>query len=48
VAYSCPNTEFLDLDGSFDLAEDLFRGGFVLRDGFMHLVGNAGLGVDKS
>jgi L-alanine-DL-glutamate epimerase-like enolase superfamily enzyme len=48
VAYSCPNTEFLDLDGSFDLAEDLFRGGFVLRDGLMHLVGNAGLGVDKS
>jgi L-alanine-DL-glutamate epimerase-like enolase superfamily enzyme len=33
AAYSCPNTSYLDLDGSFDLAEDLFSGGFELRDG---------------
>ena len=47
VAYSCPHTAFLDLDGSFDLAEDLFRGGFEVRDGLMYLSGIAGLGVDK-
>jgi len=35
AAYSCPNTRYLDLDGSFDLAEDLFSGGFELRDGKM-------------
>lgn len=47
TAYSCPHTAFLDLDGSFDLAEDLFRGGFEIRDGLMYLSGTAGLGVDK-
>ena len=47
VAYACPHTSFLDLDGSFDLAKDLYRGGFELRDGLMYLSGAAGLGVDK-
>lgn len=37
TAYSCPNTRYLDLDGSFDLAEDLFSGGFELKDGKMLL-----------
>lgn len=35
VAYSCPNTRYLDLDGSFDLAEDPFSGGFELKEGKM-------------
>lgn len=37
AAYSCPNTRYLDLDGSFDLAEDLFSGGFELKDGKLRL-----------
>lgn len=45
AAYGCPNTSFLDLDGSFDLAEDPFYGGFDLRDGVMELSGGSGLGV---
>lgn len=40
AAYSCPNTRYLDLDGSFDLAEDLFSGGFELRDGKMLVTGH--------
>lgn len=48
IAYACPHTTFLDLDGSFELAEDLFRGGFQLRDGLMYFSGAAGLGVEKA
>jgi L-alanine-DL-glutamate epimerase-like enolase superfamily enzyme len=40
AAYSCPNTRYLDLDGSFDLAEDIFSGGFELRDGKMLVTGH--------
>lgn len=47
AAYSCSNTKYLDLDGSFDLAEDLFRNGFVLRDGFMQILPEPGFGVSK-
>jgi L-alanine-DL-glutamate epimerase-like enolase superfamily enzyme len=28
VALSCPNTKYLDLDGSLDLARDFVSGGF--------------------
>lgn len=35
AAYSCPNTRYLDLDGSFDLEEDPFPGGFELKEGKM-------------
>lgn len=35
VAYSCPNTRYIDLDGSFDLASDFFTGGFQLKDGLL-------------
>lgn len=45
AAYACPNTRYLDLDGSFDLASDLASGGFVLRDGCLHLPEGPGLGV---
>ena len=47
AAYSCSNTRYLDLDGSFDLAEDLFRNGFVLNNGFMEIRPEPGFGVTK-
>jgi L-alanine-DL-glutamate epimerase-like enolase superfamily enzyme len=45
AAYASPHTAFLDLDGSFDLAEDPFCGGFELRDGMLLLNDSSGLGV---
>ncbi|MDH5307502.1 MAG: dipeptide epimerase [Myxococcales bacterium] len=45
VAYACPATRYLDLDGSFDLARDLGRGGFRLVDGHLELTSEPGLGV---
>jgi L-Ala-D/L-Glu epimerase len=47
VAFACPNTRYLDLDGSFDLAEDIVSGGFLLKDGCMELSGKPGLGIAK-
>ncbi len=47
VALSCPNTRYLDLDGSLDLARDLVSGGFMLRDGVMSITGVPGLGVSR-
>jgi L-alanine-DL-glutamate epimerase-like enolase superfamily enzyme len=46
VAYSCPHTRYIDLDGSFDLASDFFTGGFQLKDGIL-MIDNTrpGLGV---
>lgn len=46
AAFASPNTRFLDLDGSFDLARDPFKGGFVIEDGMMRLTDKAGLGVE--
>jgi L-alanine-DL-glutamate epimerase-like enolase superfamily enzyme len=46
TAYACPNTRYLDLDGSFDLARDPAQGGFVLDNGFLRLESGAGLGVE--
>jgi L-alanine-DL-glutamate epimerase-like enolase superfamily enzyme len=46
-AYSCNNTKWLDLDGSFDIAKDLVEGGFQLKDGYMHPLGLPGLGLQK-
>lgn len=46
VAYSCPNTRYLDLDGSFDLAEDLVKGGFSIEDGLMKINDKAGFGFE--
>ena len=37
IAYASVNTKYIDLDGSFDLAEDLVTGGFELKDGCMHI-----------
>lgn len=47
VAYSCKNTRYLDLDGSFDLAEDLVTGGFSLEDGYLKINQKAGFGYEK-
>lgn len=38
VAYSCDNTKYLDLDGSFDLAYDLQQSGFMVDEGRMYCV----------
>jgi len=46
TAFACPNTRFLDLDGSFDLARDPARGGFRLVDGQLRLLDTPGLGVE--
>lgn len=47
VAYSCANTRFLDLDGSFDLSRDFVEDGFMLRDGMMYLSERPGLGLKR-
>lgn len=47
VAYSCFNTQFLDLDGSLDILETMFTGGFILKDGLMFPNNLPGLGVQK-
>ena len=36
MAYACPNTKYIDLDGSFDLSKDIASGGFILKDGVMY------------
>lgn len=44
LAYSCPNTRYLDLDGHLDLAEDLVRDGFEIREGRMYVNERPGFG----
>jgi L-alanine-DL-glutamate epimerase-like enolase superfamily enzyme len=45
LALAQPNTRYLDLDGSFDLAEDVVKGGFILEDGYLRCAQMPGLGV---
>jgi L-alanine-DL-glutamate epimerase-like enolase superfamily enzyme len=45
AAFACPTTKYLDLDGSFDLAEDVVKSGFILEGGNLRLNGKAGLGL---
>ncbi len=47
VAYSCTNTRYLDLDGSFDLSKDFVSGGFVIKNGHMYCGTMPGLGLSK-
>lgn len=47
VAYSCSNTKYLDLDGSFDLSRDWVKDGFVLKEGYMHCSNRPGLGLNR-
>ncbi len=46
AAYACPNTRYVDLDGSFDLATDPATGGFKVEDGALRILDRPGLGVD--
>jgi len=47
AAFACPNTKYIDLDGSLDLARDVVKGGFILKDGYMYCSDKPGLGVEK-
>jgi len=47
TAFSCANTKYIDLDGSLDLARDVVKGGFILKDGVMTCSDKPGLGVDQ-
>ncbi|MBL7850170.1 MAG: dipeptide epimerase [Cyclobacteriaceae bacterium] len=47
VAFACPNTKYIDLDGSLDLAKDVVTGGFILEDGIMRCSDKPGLGVER-
>ena len=46
VAYSFPHTHYLDLDGSFDLAEDMVKGGFEIKNGLLMINQQPGFGFD--
>lgn len=46
TAFACSNTKYIDLDGSLDLAQDIVKGGFVLKDGVMSCSDKPGLGVE--
>jgi len=45
IALASPNTKYLDLDGSYDLVEDLVDGGIRIENGVVHPVDRPGLGV---
>ena len=45
AAFACPHTQYIDLDGSFDLAEDIVSGGFTVENGFMRPTEGSGLGL---
>lgn len=45
TAFACSNTKYIDLDGSLDLAQDIVKGGFILKDGVMSCSDKPGLGV---
>jgi L-alanine-DL-glutamate epimerase-like enolase superfamily enzyme len=47
IAYACPNTKYIDLDGSFDLMEDIVTGGFEVKDGCLVINNDAGFGFTK-
>ncbi|MGV3538472.1 MAG: mandelate racemase/muconate lactonizing enzyme family protein [Rufibacter sp.] len=47
AAFAFPNTKYIDLDGSLDLAKDVVSGGFVLENGIMRPNGKPGLGVER-
>lgn len=45
AAFSSPATQYIDLDGSLDLARDVVSGGFEIEDGKMRTTRMPGLGV---
>ncbi len=46
VAYSYPNTKYIDLDGSLDLVKDVVSGGFRIENGLMYPSDKPGLGYE--
>lgn len=46
TAFACSNTKYIDLDGSLDLANDIVKGGFILKDGVMQCSDKPGLGLE--
>lgn len=47
TAFACSNTKYIDLDGSLDLAQDIVKGGFILKDGMMSCSDKPGLGLER-
>ena len=45
TALSCENTEYIDLDGFFDLGWDLVEGGYTCENGIMRVIEKPGLGA---
>ena len=45
AAFASPATQYLDLDGSLDLAKDMVDQGFIIENGLMRLTDRPGLGV---
>ncbi len=46
AALAAPATQYLDLDGSLDLAQDIVTGGFMLENGWLRTLDKPGLGVE--
>ena len=46
LACALGNVQYADLDGAFDIVEDVAAGGFELRDGYLIPSDQSGLGVD--
>jgi len=47
AAFACPNTKYIDLDGSLDLARDVVEGGFEINNGMMRTLDYPGLGLKR-
>lgn len=47
AAFACSATRYIDLDGSFQLAEDIVKGGFNLINGELIPLNSPGFGVEK-
>ncbi len=47
AAFACSNTKYIDLDGSLDLGQDVVKGGFILKDGYMSCSDKPGLGLER-
>ncbi len=45
IAFASQNTRYIDLDGSLDLAEDVVKSGFIIKNGVMYLPKGKGLGL---
>jgi o-succinylbenzoate synthase len=45
IALASPNTKFLDLDGSYDLVDDIVEGGIRIENGVVHTLDRPGLGA---